>query len=144
MGRISYKLPNWEMRLIRFVNDELGKPFDWGKRDCSTLAVSCLREMVGDLDTPWPPFDYTNEREAVRFAKGKLSFHDFLIERFDARPVKPNFEQRGDFIFGHNGLFDCCHVVLGQKAVSVDPEQGVCQMRVKDLNSEDRRVLRIL
>lgn len=143
MGRVTYKLPNWELSLIRLVNGELGQPFEWARRDCTTLAIDCLRAMVGDFETPWPAFDYTNEREAVRFAEGKQSLQEFLIARFDARPVKPRFEQRGDFIFGHNGLFECCHVVLGSKAVSVDPCHGVVQVRVKDLPAE-RVTLRIL
>lgn len=128
------KCRNWEHQLIQYVNGELGKPFAWGERDCSSFAAACLKIIVGDMTLPWN-FPYRNERDALRYAREVIPFYDFLKAQDGVVSVAPNYEQRGDFIFGQLGAFDCCHIVLGAKVVGLDMQAGVCLAPLSDFKT---------
>lgn len=129
---------NWEFELVQFINSELGKPFEWGRRDCVAFALDCLKVMVGDFDHP--SLTYTTEQEALRFAESH-SLYDFLKGFNGVEDVREKYEQRGDLVFGHNGRFECCHVVLGSKVASLDFDAGVCLIPLRLLTA--RKTLRI-
>ena len=41
------RLPDWEIRLRRFLEANRGRPFRWGSWDCCMFAAAAVREITG-------------------------------------------------------------------------------------------------
>jgi hypothetical protein len=117
------KIPDWEIALIRYIQAEMGKPFEWRVRDCNTFAVGCIEAMIG-YPLALPDLTYSDARSAFRFAQVH-SLRDILVEQLAAYPVSSRFQQRGDIAFALHRGFDCAHVVLGRHCAFPDRRAGV-------------------
>jgi hypothetical protein len=41
------KLVDWQLRLVRFANTEIGSPFIWGETNCVALAIRAIDVQCG-------------------------------------------------------------------------------------------------
>jgi|GEM_PF-2045301 len=115
-----------EIRLLRFVDSQRGKPFQWGFRDCNTLGLHILDMLTGAQYAQKVRGRYGTEIGAIRFFKKcGLDWIRDLPEKFGATRIKPGFERAGDFLIVQTLRWQACHVCLGESAVTVTPERGV-------------------
>ena len=58
------RVPNWDVKLVRWAETQFGEPFEWGRTDCGSLIKSGLRLIFGQ-----PVLDeglrYKDEESAV-------------------------------------------------------------------------------
>jgi hypothetical protein len=88
------RLPDWEQRLLRWAERELGVPFIWGVTDCHALAVRAFACMYGYL----PPVPtWTTKSQALRFLASRWQPTEAL-PRLGAFAVQPGYCQRGDIV----------------------------------------------
>jgi hypothetical protein len=136
------RLPDWEARLIAYIQQELGKPYDLGATDCHTLLAGVMDAMCGTW--PDPGHRYTTLREVQTIVK-TYNPMDWVERWFCTERVNVNFQQRGDLIFMDAHGVACSHIVLGEEIVSVDPQKGVTKGRPADLTAvELLGIIRIL
>jgi hypothetical protein len=99
-----YRLPDWEERIIRYLEPLHATPFAWGQHDCCTFAAGAVEAMTG-VD-PMPEFrgHYSTKRGSVcalrRFGAGTLA--KTLDTKFERVPV--NLAHRGDLVMTSGGL----------------------------------------
>lgn len=136
------KKSDWENPLIDYVNAEMGKAFEWGKTDCTTLALGALKAMCGDFDHE--PLTYTTRLEAMEFMSTiKYSLYDFMRLKFDVSIPDIFYWQKGDLIFIPQAPFECIHVVLDSKALSIPVDGVVGLCNIDTLPIAGQRILRV-
>jgi len=121
---------DWEARLNVFIQDNLGLPFIWGTRDCSSFVSHAIEAMCGHCPD-LPTFDYNTKKEALAFSKVHNATEIFLTHDFSI--VERKFQQRGDILSTHHDGFECLHLICGTYVVSADPNVGVVQVAMEKM-----------
>ena len=120
-----------EQKFTAYLQDQMGKPFEWGVNDCNTFVLNLLDHML-NTKTIQPILDepYNDERTAIKFA----ITHPTLREHLSAilKPVKKGFAQTGDLIFVRDGKWDAGHICIGNKTIAPDRELGVTHLEMPD------------
>ncbi|MDY7001093.1 MAG: hypothetical protein SVS15_04845 [Thermodesulfobacteriota bacterium] len=114
-----------EIRLLRFVDSQRGRPFQWGFRDCNTLALHILDMLTGVRYAQKVCGRYKTELGAARFFQGFGLDWPGVLRKQGAVEVKPGFERLGDFLIVDMKKWQACHVCLGERAVTVTLKRGV-------------------
>lgn len=111
--------------LIRWVEDQLGKPFEWGKRDCTTITMEAIKiyyDKEFKIDANWKSL-----KDALRAYK-KYGTPVDVLRKNGFIEVKKNFEQTGDiFVWQGNGYWLLGVVING--AVLVANEGKTIEMK---------------
>lgn len=99
------RLPDWEQRLLAWLEQCDPLPYRWGAHDCCTFAAGAVQAQTG-LDF-YAPFagGYSTERGALRALK-RQGFED-LFGPFDAAlgaRTAPLLCQRGDIVSDGKGV----------------------------------------
>lgn len=122
------KRDNWLVHLTKFINGQLGQPFEWGVRDCTTFALECVEVMLG-RGLVKPEMTYCTQDEALAFAE-LHRVETGLVEQCGAYRVPPETAKAGDLLIVPEYGFECTHVCVGRRAVVPVPNHGVRAMPV--------------
>lgn len=117
-----------QREMITFVRGESGKPFEWGVRDCNTLALGCLDILTGCheqfIDIAYGRYD--DEASARKYAENYGLDLDGVLRRAGAVEVAGPPEP-GDFLLvrKRGAPWLCTHIAIsGTKFVTADPHMG--------------------
>lgn len=136
--------PERELALHQLARERRGMPFEWGRRDCNTLALEWLDMLTGGKYADQVIGHYSSEAEAIEFCKGfGMSFTDLLIEA-GAERIKDRFEQTGDFLVVNapGELWQRVHVCMGDQVLSVEPS-GVTVQRLRMMPAHETYRVRV-
>lgn len=117
--------PELEKKIIEFASQETKKPFQWGVRDCNSLALRLIdlafcRSLAGAVCGKYDSF-----KSAVKFQAGFGQTMEQYIEAAGARKVKTGFEQTGDILIVKGPDFHMVHVLVAGQVLSAGPDHGV-------------------
>lgn len=108
------RLPNWEIRLQRVIDEFRQVPFEWGKHDCGLFAARVLLEITGqDALNPYKG-RYKTEQEAMNMVMQEFGSLEALACHHLGEPIAPLKACRGDIVLGR--FFDAA------QERRVDPE----------------------
>lgn len=117
--------------IARWARGWVGKPFAWGQRDCTTLALSWLDELTG-----WQSLRdlgigrYGSSEEAAAWQQ-LLGFNlGQLLETAGGQTVPTKFAQPGDFLLSQaeGEGYQRAAICLGLDVLSATPERGVARL----------------
>ena len=135
---MGIKLPDWEVKLVKFITDSLYMPFEWGKMDCTTFAVDCIAQVT-DKPLTLPDFTYTNREEAILFSQ-KNDLYVEMLKQLNAYEVPTKFQAVGDIILiWETNDYPCVHICIGSRSVSALPNYGVRAFDTKLLIKESAK-----
>lgn len=83
------RLPNWETRLIAFLQQAQQRPFVWGEFDCALAVADALHAVTGgDFAADWRG-RYRSERSATKqlLKRGFTSVYHALSAALHQRPT---------------------------------------------------------
>lgn len=116
---------NVDVRLARWANDLLGRPFAWGTTDCASLVHRALVVMYGPAITSRLPKRWRTKVAALRLAK--LTTAEKCLGELEALEVPAAFARNGDIVVmpadgGHPAGMG---VVVASAVVTSTPAGGV-------------------
>ena len=124
---------NWDVGLIAWAERLRGLPFEWGATDCAILCCEAFDLMTCAQLAERYRGQYANLHGARRYQMQHGITLKTVLEAAGCTPVRPHFQQRGDFLLETAGGFACGHVCLGELALSATPEAGVAFAPVREL-----------
>jgi len=90
---------DWRNQLIRFVYSMLGRPFEWGRCDCTIFALQCLDVITGGDHASQAEGRWHDRKSAYRFSiECGFTVENYLIRECGARDVSNDRLSLGDFI----------------------------------------------
>jgi len=122
--------PAMEQKFTAYLQDQMGKPFEWGVNDCNTFVLNLLDHMLDTDLAKQVVGQYHDERSAYRFAK-KIGFLKDYIKDYVV-PVERNHAQTGDIILYTDKAWDAGHICIGNKTIAPDRELGVTHLEMPD------------
>jgi hypothetical protein len=107
MGKTEVRLirrPDWEARLISFVESRSAAQFRWGEHDCCLFACDAIEAITGVDPAKWFRGRYSDRHGAVvslrRFCDGGLEEAMARIAHdLNAPEIAPAYARRGDAVF---------------------------------------------
>lgn len=112
----------WDVRLVRWADSRRGAPFAWGVVDCAMLAFEAIDAIAGvDELAALYRARWDSERSALRFQVRENTDTARVLAAAGCEQVADGFHQRGDIIVVPQGGFQCAHVCMGVRSLSVRP-----------------------
>lgn len=116
--------------LIRWADSVRGLPFEWGVRDCFTLAADALR-LQGAGEAEYSAGSEAEAHEAALQIEGSER-----LRAAGAVDIEPAMARDGDvLIVPAEGWAETFYVVFGRYALTSAPEHGVGYVRTADVQS---------
>jgi hypothetical protein len=123
-----------EIKIHRFAEKYLGKPFIWGLFDCNTFVLDYMDHMLGTDLLKEALGKYDNKRSAIRFQRDyPFMLKDAMYEN-GAEEINIESVSIGDILIKDLGMFQAAHLVLGNRVMSADEEKGVISIPLVHLN----------
>lgn len=138
-----------EIKLINYIEANLGRPFAWGECDCNIFALDVIDAVWGQISNLSPLSNqirgkYKTERGAIRFRKRSRwgSFIELLKESGFVQGKK-GFEQIGDILIVEDPRkWEMVHIYLGNRTVAAFPGEGVLQFPTAMMKDKQYNVWR--
>lgn len=122
---------NWDCKLVSWARAQTGKPFEWGKTDCVSLARGAIVVMY-DEDL-FPDLDYTTMGGAARMLERYGTLMIALSEK-GAATIAPEHGRTGDILISPaNGKLPGAMVQLPNSLMSCEVGGVVTLYRVREL-----------
>ena len=122
------------MELTRFIEDNIGKPYIWGKTDCFMLICKYLNAGSNHYDK------YKTLRGALSYYKKHADKLDEYIRSQGYYQVRNNFENDGDLVKVMGKPFNSWGVYYKGQILISNEKQGLILEDVK--NFVDYKVYR--
>jgi len=117
-----------EIALVRFVEENLRRPFVWGRRDCNTFVLEALdaacagtshlaAKIIGQYSTALGAMRYR-----LRSPWGSLYN---LLRDAGCIEIQAGYQQIGDIVIVPDRRWEQAHICLGATVASVDFALGV-------------------
>lgn len=126
------RVPNWDMRLIKWARGLVDEPYVWGLTDCGSLARGALwalyeADPLGDLS--W------DSEETALEALEALGGLETALREVGARELPIRFAQSGDLLVEREGNADPArlYVMVAGNLLYTLPDDGVHLMSVREL-----------
>lgn len=107
--------------LIRWAERQIGKQFEWGKMDCTTLTLEAIRVYYGreiPIEIKWKSL-----KDAIRIYQKNGNPPDILKANGFVE-IKKNYEQTGDiFVWRGNGYYLLGVIINGDVLVASEGEK---------------------
>lgn len=113
-------IDRWESALNRYIDECRGKPFVWGKHDCSLFVANGLKIITGQDYADLFRGLYTNRDEALQLLEPFGGLLGFLETKF--LKINKNMAQRGDIVMVDDYT---CGLCLGSCGFFVTEEKGL-------------------
>lgn len=133
-----------EIRLAQFIEDNLGRPFAWGRCDCNTFVLEAMDVLGGTALADEIRGRYKTARGAIRFRR-RSPWGGLItgLQGVGFAEIPRGFEQTGDIlIVAEPDKWDMSHLFLGRLAAAAFPEAGVQQFSMTQLRNKPYRVWR--
>ena len=117
--------PSKELALHAYVQEQIGKPFEYGVNDCGLFAAGALDLLTGGNLSSRLKGQWSSEKEADQYPRnyGSVSEH---LENEGCEQVKKEFIQTGDFpVIEHKPYHFSAGVCLGAKTAISTSDKGV-------------------
>ena len=117
--------PSKEIALHAYVQEQIGKPFEYGVNDCGLFAAGALDLLTGGNLSSRLKGQWSSEKEADQYPRnyGSVSEH---LENEGCEQVKKEFIQTGDFpVIEHKPYHFSAGVCLGAKTAISTSDKGV-------------------
>ena len=115
------RLRNWDVRLFRWADRVLGKPFKWGTTDCGMLIRDGHVAMYGEDPFGWPT--YKTKLGAMKALKTVGGIPNALETA--CKEVGRRFARTGDVVLiTHKGEYGM-GIVVGENVVGTYPGADV-------------------
>lgn len=93
---MTYRVADWDAKLLTWAESVQGMPFIWGRTDCGTLARAALTLLFGRDIAPDVPF-HRNEKQAIEVVR-KYGGVIPVLEQLGAQKMTLPFARGGDII----------------------------------------------
>jgi len=116
--------PDVEIRLITFVQGQIGKPFDYGAHDCVTFAAGAL-DIISGGNTAEVIADRrktVNELDAYIAKYGDIESHIALAGGYR---IDRGMMSTGDLVICKDDSGESCGVSLGARTAFNTSDRGV-------------------
>lgn len=123
-----------ELKIHKFAEQHLGKPFCWGEMDCNTFILDYMDHMTGSNLLNEAYKKYSGKLSAAKF---QAEYPDLLhnaLHKSGAREIPKKFVNVGDILIKDLGIYEAAHLVLGSRVMSVDEDKGVVSIPLSDFN----------
>ena len=117
--------PSKELALHAYVQEQIGKPFEYGVNDCGLFAAGALDLLTGGNLSSRLKGQWSSEKEADQYPRnyGSVSEH---LENEGCEQVKKEFIQTGDFpVIEHKPYHFSAGVCLGAKTAISTSDKDV-------------------
>lgn len=115
------RLRNWDVRLFRWADRVLGKPFKWGVTDCGMVIRTGHVAMYGEDPFGWPT--YKTKLGAMKAMKKVGGIPNAL--KASCAEVGRRFARTGDIVLiKHKGQYGM-GIVVGPNVVGTYPGEDV-------------------
>ena len=117
--------PSKELALHAYVQEQIGKPFEYGVNDCGLFPAGALDLLTGGNLSSRLKGQWSSEKEADQYPRnyGSVSEH---LENEGCEQVKKEFIQTGDFpVIEHKPYHFSAGVCLGAKTAISTSDKGV-------------------
>lgn len=121
-----------EIRLMEFVRDELGRPFEWGETNCLALALRAMDAMHGtNLHATHRHRMSSAARALAGTREHGLKGVMMFLQQHGLTALTLNYAQEGDILLGltEDGQI-AAHVSLGNRVLSSTQADGVILLRL--------------
>ena len=136
--------PDWEAALVRYADEQVGRPFTYGETDCGALVVGALAVMYTEPPLPRPR--YGNLRQALHIVAGLSGGVAGVLTHAGARSLTTQYAQAGDVVVwpDKGERVPCLGVLVsvGQVLTS-DEKAGPHIMNVRDEGLADATLWRL-
>ena len=127
--------PSKELALHAYVQEQIGKPFEYGVNDCGLFAAGALDLLTGGNLSSRLKGQWSSEKEADQYPRnyGSVSEH---LENEGCEQVKKEFIQTGDFpVIEHKPYHFSAGVCLGAKTAISTSDKGVVLAHTAELRN---------
>ena len=132
---IKPRLPDWPVRMNKFITGTRDNTYEMGTHDCCTFAGGCIKAMTGE--DPMKEFrgKYDSQESGTKVLRtiGNISLYRTLWRKFG--PALPGCRgQVGDLAFFEGN----CGIIIGRFGLFI-MEEGLAHIRI----SQIQRIFRI-
>jgi len=127
--------PSKELALHAYVQEQIGKSFEYGVNDCGLFAAGALDLLTGGNLSSRLKGQWSSEKEADQYPRnyGSVSEH---LENEGCEQVKKEFIQTGDFpVIEHKPYHFSAGVCLGAKTAISTSDKGVVLAHTAELRN---------
>jgi len=120
------RVPDWDLRLVEYASDMIGKPFVWGQTDCTTIVFKGL-EVMYDYDFTKGLKWHTTLRTAVNLYKKTGGIEKVLLKK-GACGIGLGFATTGDVLISPKKpleVANSCFIVVRGQMLSNGPGKKV-------------------
>jgi len=114
-----------EIKLMNFVEKNLGRPFTWGQCDCSTFALEVIDAAFDTALADKIKGKYRTEKGAIKFRRRSWGSFVNLLKEAGFVESQRSFEQTGDMLIIEDAEWERVHVCLGNWVCAPFPDDGV-------------------
>ena len=126
-----------DLETINYVESEKGNSFQWGSNDCNIFILKYLDTVWGRDLLKEAYKKYNDKESAVEFQGEYTHTISKAIIKTGATRIPPSFARMGDILVIDFGIYELCHLCLGNSFASV-PEDGKTEItRLDDLKAFD-------
>ena len=118
------RVPDWEAALVRYANEQTGRPFAYGETDCGSLVVGALAVMY--TEPPLPSPRYGDLRQALHIVAGLEDGVVGVMAHAGARTLTARYAQAGDVVVwpDKRARVPCLGVVVSADQVLASDEKA--------------------
>jgi hypothetical protein len=128
----------WDVALIEWAAERIGKPFEWGQTDCTVLVAEAI-DLITGVQACAQRYRgaWSDMESAVAWSRAhELDLFDGCVQAGCVEVYNLRLMQRGDILLVPFTRFDdvqvwCGHVFFGDQALSSSPEKGVHWLPVR-------------
>ncbi|MDN3515374.1 MAG: hypothetical protein NG747_13380 [Candidatus Brocadia sp.] len=110
------------IKLIQWAEQQLGKPFEWGKADCTTVTLEGMKLYYGKeipINIGWGSL-----KDALRAYKKYGSPPD-ILRKHGFIEITRNFEQTGDIFLWHGHGYWLLGVIISGSVLVADEGKAI-------------------
>ena len=116
-----------EIRLIKFVEEHLGKACSWGFCDCNIFVLSGWDAVFGTRLAEKHKGKYKTAKAAIRYRRRSQwgSLQVLLTKEAGAVEIPRGFEQTGDILIVSDQKWEMSHICIGKNYAAACPDDLV-------------------
>ena len=133
-----------EIKLMNFVEKNLGRPFVWGRCDCSTFALEATDAIFDTALVNKIKGKYRTGKGAIKFRRRSWGSFINLLKEAGFVESQKGFEQTGDMLIVEDEEWERVHVYLGNWACASFPDDGVQLFPMTVMNDKPYKVWRYI
>ena len=131
-----------EIKLMNFIEKNLGRPFVWGRCDCSTFALEATDAIFDTALVNKIKGKYRTGKGAIKFRRRSWGSFINLLKEAGFVELQRGFEQTGDMLIVEDAEWERVHVYLDNWVCAPFPDDGVQLFPMTVMNGKPYKVWR--